>query len=177
MRKGVVDCKNVNTFKSNWQPCSIFPVPLRMRVTRALYFGGATTVTMVRSRHRLWNIWFQETSKCCSWQPRMTTARSYPEYLGTFPASLTSPVNNRPACYSFAFNRCHVRPLSIWFLVTDSELHSRHMSIPSRKCSHVHACRYNDASECLGAGIRLGGWEDGDGHQHGQGNNVRDERG
>lgn len=32
--------------------------------------------------------------------------------------------------------------------------------------------RYNDARDCEGAGIRLGGWEDSDGYQHGQNNDV-----
>lgn len=32
--------------------------------------------------------------------------------------------------------------------------------------------RYNKATNCLGAGVRLGGW-DVDGYAHGQGNNVR----
>lgn len=34
-----------------------------------------------------------------------------------------------------------------------------------------HTCRYNIGSECLGAGVRLGGHEVG-GHQYGVGNSV-----
>ena len=36
----------------------------------------------------------------------------------------------------------------------------------------LYICRYNKASECAGAGVRLGGWEV-DGTQYGHSNNVR----
>ena len=45
---------------------------------------------------------------------------------------------------------------------------------PSERIPHSRfGCRNNYASACEGAGVRLGGWTDENGHQHGQNNHVR----